>query len=92
MNEAAIETYRQSGVVERKIWLAALDDRTRDAHREAHRQVVELEAAFLVGGESISHPGEGSPENAINCRCTVAPIVSQRSLMPPAYDILQNIK
>ena len=91
MNEAAVETYRQSGVVDRKIWLAALDNRTRDTHREAHRQVVALEANFLVGGESISHPGEGSPENAINCRCTVAPIVSQRSLMPPAYDILQTI-
>ena len=92
MNEAAVETYRQSGVVDRKIWLATLDSRTRDAHWEAHRQVAELEANFIVGGESISHPGEGSPENAINCRCTVAPIVAQRSLMPPAYDILTNGK
>lgn len=67
MNEGALESYRQSGVVERKMWLATLDTRTRDAHLAAHRQVVELEANFLVGGEAISHPGEGSPEQAINC-------------------------
>lgn len=92
LNEAAVESYRQSGVVERKMWLATLDSRTRDAHIEAHRQVVELETNFLVGGEAIAHPGEGSPENAINCRCTVAPIVTQRAWQPPIEQLLNGRK
>ena len=59
---------------------STLDNRTRDAHLEAHRQTVPLEAKFIVGGEAIDHPGEGSPGNSIACRCTVAPIVSRRML------------
>ena len=66
-NRAAIEAYRQSTIVEQKMWLATLDDRVRDAHREAHGQTVLLDAKFLVGGEMIDQPGDGSPENAINC-------------------------
>jgi len=90
MNEGAVEAYRQSGVVERKMWLATLDARVRDAHLEAHRQVVEVEANFLVGGEAISHPGEGSPGNAINCRCTVAPVISRRAWTPPIVSVIQT--
>ena len=90
MNEGAVETYRQSGVVERKMWLATLDDRVRDAHLEAHRQVVELETNFLVGGEAIAHPGEGSPGNAINCRCTVAPILARRAWTPPMLSVIHT--
>ncbi len=74
-NRGAIESYRQSGVVEQKVWLATMDDRVRDAHAEADGQQVPLEAPFTVGGERIMQPGDGSPEVAINCRCTVAPVV-----------------
>ena len=90
MNEAAVETYRQSGVVDRKIWLATLDERTRDAHLEAHKQIVALEANFLVGGEAISHPGEGRPGNAINCRCAVAPVLSSRVWTPPMLAVVPS--
>ena len=76
--EGALDAYRQSGVVDSKIWLATVDDRTRGHHLEAHRQVVPLEAPFLVGGEEIMGPGQGSPGNAINCRCGVAPVLGER--------------
>ena len=66
-NQGAVESYAQSGVVEQKMWLTTLDDRTRKAHVEAHRQRVPLEAPFHVGGELLEHPGDGSPENSINC-------------------------
>jgi len=79
-NKGTLEGYRQSGVVEKKRWLAALDDRTRDAHAEAHGQVVPLNSDFEVGGERLSYPGDpkGSLENIINCRCTTAPVVLEK--------------
>ncbi len=75
-NAGAMEGYRQSGVVVGKEWIAALDERTRDAHRQADGQQTPLEASFLVGGEQLRYPGDprGSAENIINCRCTVAPV------------------
>jgi hypothetical protein len=76
-NSAAIEAYSQSGVVSGQTWLAALDDRTRDAHIDAHGQTRKLGESFDVGGESLRFPGDptGSAENIINCRCTVQPEV-----------------
>lgn len=58
---------------QRKVWIATLDPRTRDAHADADGQEVGLDEPFVVGGESLDYPGDpaGSPENVINCRCTV---------------------
>ena len=81
-NRGALEAYRQSGVVERKSWLATRDDRTRDAHAEANGQTVPLDAPFLVMGESVMVPGEGSAGNSINCRCTVIPLLEQQRALP----------
>lgn len=81
-NHGALEAYKQSGVVERKAWLATRDQRTRDAHAEANGQTVPLDAPFLIGGESIMAPGEGSPAMAVNCRCHPAgTVVDARSLL-----------
>jgi SPP1 gp7 family putative phage head morphogenesis protein len=74
MNAAAMAGYEEAGA-EGKEWLATPDERTRDPHAEANGQVVALADAFDVGGEELMFPGDpsGSPENIINCRCTVAP-------------------
>lgn len=86
VNRGSIEAYRQSEVVEAKQWIATLDERTREAHLDAHLQTVPLDAEFFVMGEYIPHPGAGRPENAINCRCTVVPIVKrpQKAIAAPA--------
>jgi SPP1 gp7 family putative phage head morphogenesis protein len=52
-------------------WVAVEDERTRPAHAEADGQQVDMDQPFEVDGELIDRPGEGSPENSINCRCTV---------------------
>lgn len=83
--QAQFEQYAALGV-ERKRWIAAIhDDRTREAHREAHGQEVELFDPFIVGGEELLHPGDpnGSPENIINCRCADGPVVETTSLGEP---------
>jgi hypothetical protein len=59
-----------------KTWITAIDGRERDAHHSANRQTVQFTKPFIVGGESLMHPGDsnGSAGNVINCRCSVAPI------------------
>lgn len=59
-----------------KVWITAIDGRERDAHHSANRQTVQFTKPFIVGGESLMHPGDsnGSAGNVINCRCSVAPI------------------
>jgi len=60
--------------VSKKVWIATLS-KTRDAHIEANGQVVPVNESFSVGGESLEYPGDpsGSPENVINCQCSVSP-------------------
>jgi hypothetical protein len=72
-----VTAWEQSEVVSGKVWLAALDDRTRDDHREAHGQEVDLDEDFEVGGESLSYPGDpqASASQIVNCRCSQTAIV-----------------
>jgi len=75
-NKGTLEGYRQAGV-RKKEWVTALDERTREWHAEADGQIVGIDEPFIVGGEQLMYPGDpnGSPENTINCRCTVAPVI-----------------
>jgi len=72
-NKASVEAIRQAGGKWKKVWLTALDERTREWHAEADGQKVDLDQPFIVNGEALDYPGDpnGSPENIINCRCTV---------------------
>lgn len=76
MNGAADATYRMAGI-DKKEWLATLDDVTRDSHAEADGQIVPMSSPFEVGGEALAFPGDqaGSPGNTINCRCAMAPVI-----------------
>ena len=74
-NAGAVDRYQKEGI-QQKEWFAALDERTRDTHAEAHGQVVGINEDFKVGGDSMPAPGQGSdPSENINCRCTVLPVV-----------------
>lgn len=68
--------YQEEGV-ERKEWLATLDNETRDAHAEVNGDTVDIDEPFTVGGETLEYPGDpsGSAENVINCRCTILPVI-----------------
>lgn len=59
-------------VVAGKEWVATRDSRVREEHADADGQTVRVAEPFDVGGEQIDYPGDGSAENSINCRCTVA--------------------
>lgn len=60
--------------VEKKVWITTFSN-SRDAHIEADGQIVGAGENFSVGGESLAYPGDpsGSPDNVINCQCSVSP-------------------
>lgn len=74
--EATKEGFRQGGA-EFMEWVSARDDRVRPDHEEADGQVVKLDERFSVGGEQLQYPGDGSPEQACQCRCTAVALYSE---------------
>jgi HK97 family phage portal protein len=74
-NEGAMESYKQSGVVEKVEWISSRDSLVRDTHQIDGEQ-VNLGMDFSNG---LKFPGDpaGEASNVINCRCTVGPIVSK---------------
>ena len=65
-NEAALDAYRQSGVVERKVWMTAPD--CCDICAALDGKVVALEDTYF---DDDYGDGEGPPLHP-NCRCAVA--------------------
>ena len=82
-NGGTLLAWEQSDLVENKTWIAALDDRTRDNHIDAHGQTVKLTDDFEVGAGKGPHPGAiGLPEEDIQCRCTmIAGLKEERALV-----------
>ncbi len=74
-NVGSLLSYRAAGI-KTKRWLTANDERVRQTHADAEGQEVGINESFQVGGEWLDHPGDpsGSPEEIINCRCTVEPV------------------
>lgn len=65
-----------------KRWVATGDARTRDEHLSADGQEVPNDEPFEIGGEQLMFPGDeslgASPENTINCRCTMVPFIKEK--------------
>lgn len=61
------------GIKVLKVWIATLDDRTRDAHAELDGQVQEVDKPFDSNLGPIMYPGDpGADEaNVWNCRCAL---------------------
>ena len=58
----------------KKTWRTIGDDKVRDAHKDANFQTKFVESDFIVMGEHLMYPGDGSlgasAGNLINCRCS----------------------
>lgn len=64
------------GIKCKKVWLATLDSRTRDAHAKLDGQSVNVDEPFHTDFGDLMYPGDmgsdGSvPANLYNCRCTL---------------------
>lgn len=84
MNAGSSALFERWGV-KRKEWSAASDARTRDTHRAADGQVVDIDKPFNVGGSSMMYPGDGSmgapAKEIINCRCSSLPVVEDDEVL-----------
>ncbi len=61
-----------------KAWSAAKDERTRQTHRDADRQIQYLREPFRVGESLMQYPGDaaGAAKETIFCRCATTYDVS----------------
>ena len=71
VEQSALQVY--AGRKMKKQWVTFFDSKTREWHQNAHNQIVDFDKPFLVGGEQMMRPGEGSGMNVINCRCSMIP-------------------
>lgn len=61
----------EMGIKVKKRWMAVLDDRTRDSHRDLDGETVDVDEKFSNG---LMHPGDPSTNDfaeICNCRCTM---------------------
>ena len=81
-NGGRMESLRRAvgmGIKARKLWIATLDNRTRDAHADLDGQAVPVDEPFKSQFGDIMFPGdrgsEGSvPANLYNCRCSLGEV------------------
>ena len=70
-----MEQYQEkSKRVLKKVWISQRDGRVRDAHKTADGQAVPVDSDFIVAGDPLKHPGDGSRttlDNVQGCRCFV---------------------
>jgi HK97 family phage portal protein len=84
-NEGAVQGYIQSGVVRKKQWLCANDERTCQWCPEMDGKIVEVEATFFNKGDgfegsqggllTFDYEEIGHPPLHPQCRCTIIPVV-----------------
>lgn len=77
-NAGRLDSYKdldERGAVQKKVWIAAADNRVRDWHLSMDGQEVDLDDDFIDGkGNRLEYPGDpdGEPETVYNCRCSMA--------------------
>lgn len=70
--QASFDQAAEKGLIFKRVWVATLDSRTRDRHRELDGQKVDNGEPFRMGGLEAMYPGGfGIAEMDINCRCAV---------------------
>lgn len=91
-NAGRVERLREAqdmGIQVRKVWLATLDERTREEHADLDGQERDIDKPFETSGYTIDYPGDpdAAPEMVYNCRCTlIYSYPRHRSDPSPRYD------
>lgn len=77
-NAGSLAGALKTGLDVNKKWIAYIDKKTRDSHREADDKDVPIKQPFMIGKadgtqEPMMHPGDmtASAGNVINCRCAI---------------------
>ena len=71
--QEAMREARDMGIKLKKRWLATLDSRTRDTHRDLDGVSVDVDKPFIIGDRTIMFPGDPNADADLvfNCRCTL---------------------
>lgn len=91
-NAGRVERLREAqdmGIQVRKVWLATLDERTREEHADLDGQERDIDKPFETSGYTIDYPGDpdAASEMVYNCRCTlIYSYPRHRSDPSPRYD------
>lgn len=64
------EELADNGVVQKKVWIATPDDRTRASHLEIDGEEVDIDAEFSNGLKYPADP-DGDESEVYNCRCSM---------------------
>lgn len=69
----AMQDAEKMGIQTLKVWIATLDDRTRDAHAELDGQTRDIKEPFESILGDIMYPGDPNADeaNVWNCRCAL---------------------
>jgi len=72
-NAGRLDSYKEledEGVVQKKVWIATPDSRTRKSHLALDGKEIDINDEFLKG---LEYPGDpnGEPEEVYNCRCSM---------------------
>lgn len=69
----AMKKLQDDGAIMKKVWLAARDSHTRDAHAELDGQMQDIDKPFKNSIGEIMAPGDinADPANVYNCRCDI---------------------
>lgn len=73
-NRGRFDSYKNladQGVIQKKVWEATGDDRTRLSHRDVDEEEQDIDRLFSNG---LMFPGDssGPPDEVWNCRCTMS--------------------
>jgi SPP1 gp7 family putative phage head morphogenesis protein len=79
-NKGRMDSYQRAqddGIILEKEWLAAIDKRTRDWHRDLNGVSIPIDKPFHNDFGDIMFPGDPSADgaNVYNCRCSMASVV-----------------
>ena len=72
-NNGRLDSYREladQGVVQKKVWIATPDERTREEHLFLDGEEQDIDEPFS-NGLMFPGDGDGPPEEVWNCRCTM---------------------
>ena len=70
-NTGSLQGAKDLGVPMDKIWIATLDERTRDSHAAMNGDRVDINEKFDNGMDGPGDPAGGASE-VVNCRCSIA--------------------
>jgi SPP1 gp7 family putative phage head morphogenesis protein len=87
-NAGALNGYRESGVVGQKQWLTAEDDRVSE-ECEANGSAGENQDGVIDLNDDFPSGDEAPPVHP-NCRCAIAPVITEAAGTPEATDTEQE--